>query len=121
MLSPLYGQDSGAIWNRTWNDYVTEPEGCGYERCPQEPGVYSKRIGDEHEDKSSDSYVTLPIYVDNGRIYYDPTAKATGEAARDRESGSTSGSGSSSRRLTQKTIASWARTDVLVTTAHHAS
>ena len=86
MLSPLYGQsDSGAIWNRTWNDYVTEPEGCGYERCPQEPCVYSKRLGDVHEDKPTDSYVTLPIYVDDGRIYYDPSTEATSEAARDRE------------------------------------
>ena len=86
MLSPLYGQaDSGAIWNRTWNDYVTEPEGCGYERCPQEPCVYSKRLGDVHEDKPTDSYVTLPIYVDDGRIYYDPSAEATSEATRDRE------------------------------------
>ena len=48
MSHPLYGQaDAGAIWNRTWNDYVTEePPGCAYERCPQEPCVYAKRLGD---------------------------------------------------------------------------
>ena len=86
MLSPLYGQsDSGAIWNRTWNNFVTDPKGCGFERCPQEPCVYSKRIGDPHEDKPDDSYVTCPIYVDDGRLYYDPTEEACAEAARDRE------------------------------------
>eukprot|EP00966_Prymnesium_polylepis_P290512 6710514-Prymnesium_polylepis.1 len=86
MLSPLYGQaDSGAIWNRTWNNFITDPTGCGYDRCPQEPCVYSKRLGDEHEDKPEDSYITLPIYVDDRRIYFDPSKDACDEAARDRE------------------------------------
>ena len=85
MLNPLYGQaDSGAIWNRTWNNFITEPEGCGFERCPQEPCVYSKRLGDPHEDSPHDSYVTCPIYVDDGRLYYDPTEEACSEAERDR-------------------------------------
>ena len=85
MLNPLYGQsDSGAIWNRTWNDFITAPEGCGFERCPQEPCVYSKRLGDPHEDGPDDSYVTCPIYVDDGRLYYDPTDEACSEAERDR-------------------------------------
>jgi hypothetical protein len=86
MLSPLYGQaDSGAIWNRTWNNFVTDPKGCVYDRCPQEPCVYSKRIGDEHEDKPGGSYVTLPIYVDDGQIYNDPTEEACAEVAEDRK------------------------------------
>eukprot|EP00966_Prymnesium_polylepis_P230221 5327155-Prymnesium_polylepis.1 len=81
MLNPLYGQaDSGAVWNRTWNDFITMPEGCGYERCPQEPCVYSKRMGDPHEDTPDDSYVTCPIYVDDGRLYYDPSDVACSEA-----------------------------------------
>ena len=86
MLNPLYGQaDSGAIWNRTWNDFVTEPDTCAYDRCPQEPCVYSKRLGDPHEDDPDDSYLTLPIYVDDGRIYYDPTDAACTEAQADRD------------------------------------
>ena len=53
MQNPLYGQaDAGAIWNRTWNDFATDPNGCGYDRCPQEPCIYAKRLGDEHEDRA---------------------------------------------------------------------
>ena len=87
MLSPLYGQaDSGAIWNRTWDEFATaaKPEGCSLERCPQEPCVYSKRIGDPDEDAPTDSYVTCPLYVDDGRLYYDPSNDAVAEAAEDR-------------------------------------
>ena len=84
MLNPLYGQaDSGAIWNRTWNEFMTSPESCGYDRCAQEPCLYSKRLGDEHELGPDDSYITCPIYVDDGRLKYDPTAEAKAEAARD--------------------------------------
>ena len=86
MLSPLYGQaDGGAIWNRTWNEFVTKPEGCAFDRCPQEPCLYAKRLGDPHEDAATDSYVTLPIYVDDGRVYFDPSKDATAEAKRDRD------------------------------------
>ena len=86
MQNPLYGQsDAGAIWNRTWNEFATDPDGCAYDRCPQEPCVYSKRLGDPHEDSPDDSYVTMPLYVDDGRIYSDPTEEACAEAKRDRE------------------------------------
>jgi len=87
MLNPLYGQsDAGAIWNRTWNEYVTDPPpGCGYERCPHEPCVYAKRLGDPHEESGKDSYLTMPIYVDDGRLLYDPTEAACAEAKADRE------------------------------------
>ena len=86
MQNPLYGQsDAGAIWNRTWNDFICNPDGCAYDRCPQEPCVYSKRIGDEHEDTPDDSYLTLPLYVDDGRLYFDPSDEACKEAKIDRE------------------------------------
>jgi hypothetical protein len=38
--------------------------------------MYSKRLGDPLEDSPDDSYVTMPIYVDDGRIYNDPTEGA---------------------------------------------
>ena len=47
--------------------------------------MYSKRLGDPLEDSPDDSYVTMPIYVDDGRIYNDPTKEACAEAKRDRE------------------------------------
>ena len=73
MLVPLYGQaDSGAIWNRTMNEFATgeTPKGCGFGRCPQEPCVYSKALSGD------DSRVTMPLYVDDGRLYWDPTPAA---------------------------------------------
>ena len=73
MLVPLYGQaDSGAIWNRTMNEFATSetPKGCGFGRCPQEPCVYSKALDGE------DSRVTMPLYVDDSRLYWDPTPAA---------------------------------------------
>jgi hypothetical protein len=83
MQNPLYGQsDAGAIWNRTWNDFATNPDSCAYDRCPQEPCICSKRLGDPHEIKPDDS-VTMPLYVDDGRIYNDPTKEAYAEAERD--------------------------------------
>jgi hypothetical protein len=73
--NPLYGQpDAGAIWNRTLNDfYVNE---CKYERCSFEPCVYSKQTDDG-------SYCTSPIYVDDLRMYYDPSESACKEAEAD--------------------------------------
>ena len=84
MQNPLYGQgDAGAIWNRTWNDFMTSPETCAYERCPQEPCVYSKRLGDPHVPGPDDAYITCPIYVDDGRLKYDPSDEAVAEAHED--------------------------------------
>ena len=85
MNNPMYGQgDAGHIWNRTANDYITDekPRGCEFARGPQEPCVYSKRA----EDKESEDVVTLAMYVDDWRIYWDPSPTATAEAkwARDR-------------------------------------
>ena len=69
MLNPLYGQaDAGAIWNRTFNDFMTKSRtdgGAGHERCPNDPCVYSR------EDADSKSRVTLPLYVDDGKVFYD--------------------------------------------------
>eukprot|EP00966_Prymnesium_polylepis_P331588 7387168-Prymnesium_polylepis.1 len=74
--NPLYGQaDAGAIWNRTANDYITT-EGK-LPRCPQEPGVYSCDFG-----TNEDGRVTNPLYVDDGRVYFDPTDTARREADR---------------------------------------
>ena len=44
----------------------TPPAGCGFERCPQEPCIYSKSVDEEG------SRVTMPLYVDDGRLYWDP-------------------------------------------------
>ena len=74
MLVPIYGQaDSGAIWNRTVNEFATTepPSGCGFGRCPQEPCVYSKA------PDGGESRVTMPLYVDDGRLYWDPTPEAS--------------------------------------------
>jgi len=45
MQIPLYGQqDAGAIWNRTYNEYVTDGKGpLAFERCSNDPCVYGKR------------------------------------------------------------------------------
>ena len=70
MWVPLYGQtDAGAIWNRTVNSFQTGPS-MEYERCPNDPCVYSKRINEDG------SRITMPLYVDDGRWYYDDTAEA---------------------------------------------
>ena len=73
MWVPLYGQtDAGAIWNRTINNFQTGA--LGYERCDNDPCVYTKRLDDG-------SHVTMPLYVDDGKYYYDdtPAAKAATE------------------------------------------
>ena len=70
MWVPLYGQtDAGAIWNRTVNSFQTGPS-MEYERCPNDPCVYSKQVNKDG------SRVTMPLYVDDGRWYYDDTAEA---------------------------------------------
>ena len=82
MWVPLYGQgDAGAIWNRTINEFQTSTE-MGYERCSQDPCVYSKVTGDG-------SRVTMPLYVDDGRYYWDdtPQGRAASEADRGRFKG----------------------------------
>ena len=79
MWVPLYGQgDAGAIWNRTINEFQTS-DGMSYERCSQDPCVYSKSTADG-------SRVTMPLYVDDGRYYWCDTAqgRAASEADRDK-------------------------------------
>ena len=78
---PLYGQaDAGAIWNRTVNKFFTDPtpDGLGLERSTHDPCVYSKEVG-------PDERVSGPLYVDDGRLYCDPTPKAREESKRIRE------------------------------------
>ena len=82
MLVPIYGQaDGGAIWNRTMNTFSTDapPDGCGFGRCPQEPCIYSKSVDD------AGSRVTMPLYVDDGRLYWDPTEAACAAKDADKE------------------------------------
>ena len=46
MLVPIYGQaDSGAIWNRTINEFATgeTPKGCNFERCPRNRASTARR------------------------------------------------------------------------------
>ena len=71
MKSPLYGQaDAGAIWNRTCNAfYCDRKAGLGFERCANDPCVYSKECADG-------SRRTEVLYVDDGRQYWDPTDAA---------------------------------------------
>lgn len=69
MHSPLYGQgDAGAIWNRTINSFLVEE--LGFERSSHDPCIYTRL----------DGQVILPLYVDDGRIYYAPTDAARREA-----------------------------------------
>ena len=90
MQSPLYGQgDAGAIWNRTFTNYAEsgrrdstnssawssdmvcdKSTGPGFDRCDQEPCIYSKEVG------RNASRCTLPLYVDDGHYYFDPTPEA---------------------------------------------
>ena len=59
MNSPLYGQgDAGAIWNRTINEYLEKE--MGFVRSYHDPCVYTKLEG----------RILLPLYVDDGRLYY---------------------------------------------------
>ena len=78
MWVPLYGQtDAGAIWNRTVNAFVTDT--LKYERSSNDPCVYSKSVG------SSSSRVTMPLYVDDGRWYWDDTPDAEAVVKADME------------------------------------
>jgi len=74
--NPLYGQpDAGKLWNNTMNEFLCdEKAGCGMERCDVEPSLYDKRVGENME-----KHVSTPVYVDDGRLYSDPTASATEE------------------------------------------
>ena len=83
MQSPLYSQgDAGAIWNRTFTNYAEsgrrdstnssawssdmvcdKSTGPGFDRCDQEPCIYSKEVG------RNASRCTLPLYVDDGLIF----------------------------------------------------
>jgi hypothetical protein len=72
MLSPLYGQaDAGAIWNRTLNDFLVAPEpgGLGFERNVNDPCVYTRT-------EPGGGRVTYALYVDDARLYNDPTPAA---------------------------------------------
>jgi len=113
MKHPLYGQaDAGAIWNRTFNEFcvrgnphlqphtgdthaaeivtvehadamaaagapAAKDDGLGFDRCPHDPCVYSRTVGSD-EDR-----VTMPIYVDDGRLIWDPTPAARTAAKED--------------------------------------
>jgi len=78
MLSPLYGQaDAGAIWNRTLNHFLVAPEpaGLGFERNVNDPCIYT-RI------EPGGGRVTYALYVDDARLYNDPTPAARELAGR---------------------------------------
>ena len=78
MWVPLYGQsDAGAIWNRTINAFQTEPP-MSYERCENDPCVYSKSLPDG-------SQITMPLYVDDGRYYFNSTKACESVANQDME------------------------------------
>jgi hypothetical protein len=78
MLSPLYGQaDAGAIWNRTLNDFLvtSEPNGLGFERNVNDPCIYTRT-------EPGGGRVTYALYVDDARLYNDPTPAARELAGR---------------------------------------
>ena len=82
----LYGQvDAGSNWNDTFNEFATacKADSLDYERCPQEPGVYSKQVGDG--DPKEAGRKTLPLYVDDYKIYHDCDAESTASAKKDLE------------------------------------
>ena len=56
-------------------------KGPGMERCPHDPCVYVKTIGADGQDRC-----VMPIYVDDGRVYYSDTeaAKSAGAEIRDK-------------------------------------
>ena len=116
MNGPLYGQaDAGALWNRTFTHFVTkgnqtrtdtssthaaeivagaasevtdrglgsETPGLLYSRCPHDPCVFNRKVAEDN------SNVTMPIYVDDRRVHYDPTEHAERAANADMDYEST--------------------------------
>jgi hypothetical protein len=74
--APLYGQaDAGLAWNETINAFLTDPDGCAMVRGDAEPGLYSKRVGEEMDEQ-----LAMSLYVDDGKLYFDPTPHGTAEA-----------------------------------------
>ncbi|MDC0526059.1 reverse transcriptase domain-containing protein, partial [bacterium] len=78
---PFYGQtDAGAIWNRTINETLTSekpPHGCGFARCPNDPSVYGMNVS----DGELGGQVNNTLYVDDGRLSWDPGKAAADKAA----------------------------------------
>eukprot|EP00966_Prymnesium_polylepis_P144285 3331557-Prymnesium_polylepis.1 len=60
---------------------TTSPQHGGLGRCPQEPGIYSKCLKTTN-DSDDGSYVTVPLYVDGLKLYYDADQRARAEAER---------------------------------------
>ena len=75
MDSALYGgTDSGAIWNQTLNGFTVSDK-VGLIRSDADPCLYSKTTG-------RGSLITMPVYVDDGKIFNDPTTDAREEVER---------------------------------------
>jgi len=76
MNAPLYGQgDAGAIWNRTFNEFVEKPDpGLDMDRCDYDPCLYSKPVSGNEDDRCS-----MTLYVDDIQYYNDPTPTARAE------------------------------------------
>ena len=79
--NPFYGQtDAGAIWNRTINTTLTTervPDGCGLERCTQDPSLYACNELGECE---LGGQVNNTLYVDDGRLAWDDGEPAAAKA-----------------------------------------
>ena len=75
MSSALYGQtDAGAVWNRTLNEFTTGGE-VGMLRNTADPCLYSKTL-------AGGGLIVMPIYVDDGKMSYDPTPECEAEIER---------------------------------------
>ena len=53
-------------------------QGLGMDRCPHDPCMYSKVVDEDG------SHITCPLYVDDGRQYFDATPAAVARAEMDR-------------------------------------
>ena len=76
MRVPLYGQaDAGLCWYKTLDGFLTKD--CGMTRDETEPCIYDRRVG-----LNGDEHVNMDLYVDDGKIYSDPTPAGRAEKER---------------------------------------
>ena len=81
MKVPLYGQaDAGLRWNEEINQFLTSDKECRMSRGDAEPCIYDRAVGDNDDER-----VNMSLYVDDGKLYIDPTEAARAEGERIRK------------------------------------